>query len=392
MNEEFERVPIRFQPPKDDVSRGYNVLIKAGALAHLGEAVRQVTGSQSPARRILIISNRRVFDLYGAQAAKRLRAAEFRVHHFLMGDGERFKTLRTAERALAYLSAKEFERSDLIVALGGGVVGDLAGFVAATFMRGVRLVQVPTTLLAQIDASVGGKTAVNTSAGKNLVGAFHQPRLVLIDTDTLQTLPAREIRAGWCEAIKHGAIGSRSLFNQTERFIIQNRRWNDEQNGRLARLIKAHCAFKARIVEGDEREQLTHKDARSRAILNFGHTVGHALERITDFKRFRHGEAVGLGMLVAGEISVRTERLNMLESERLRAAIQAAAHSFPRTDDLSPREIMSAIKKDKKSRGGHVQWILLERIGRALVVSDQMIAPEIVRSSLRAVLARKRQS
>jgi 3-dehydroquinate synthase len=392
MSEEFKRVRVRFKPAKDDARRGYDVLIKAGALVHLGEAVSQITNLQSPARRILIISNRRVFDLYGAQAMKSLRAAEFRVHHFLMGDGERFKTLQTAERALAYLSASEFERSDTVVALGGGVVGDLAGFVAATFMRGINFIQVPTTLLAQIDASVGGKTAVNTNAGKNLVGAFHQPRLVLIDTDTLQTLPAREMRAGWCEAIKHGAIGSRSLFNQTERFITQYQHKKDVQNERLARLIKAHCSFKARIVAGDERERLTRNDARSRLILNFGHTVGHALERITDFKRFRHGEAVGLGMLVAGEISVRTERLNMLESERLRAAIQSAAHSFPRTDDLSPREIMSAIKKDKKSRGGHVQWILLERIGRALVVSDQMIAPEIVRSSLRAVLRRKHQS
>lgn len=388
MTEEFERVRVRLKRARDEAARGYDVLIGAGALAHLGETVRQAMDASSPARRVLIISNRRVFDLYGARAVKSLRAANFRVAHFLMGDGERYKTLRTAESALGFLSENKFERSDLIVALGGGVVTDLAGFVAATFMRGVPIVQVPTTLLAQIDASIGGKTAVNLRAGKNLAGAFHHPRAVLIDTGTLQTLARREMTAGWCEAIKHGAVGSRRLFEQTEKFIADNASRNDEQSARLARLIKAHCAFKARVVAGDERERPARTDAGSRRILNFGHTVAHALEQVTNYRRFRHGEAVGLGMRVAGEISVHATGLDVLESNRLRAAIHATGR-FPRADDLDPREIMSAMGRDKKSRGGHVQWILLERIGRARIVSDQSITPELVRASLRAVLTRR---
>ena len=377
----IERVRVRL-----DRGRGYDVLIGAGALARLGETIHRATSPT--AHRVLIISNRRVFDLYGAQAIKSLRTSGLRVVHFLIGDGERYKTLRTAERAFAYLSANDFERGDCVVALGGGVVGDLAGFVAAVFMRGIQFVQVPTTLLAQIDASIGGKTAVNTSAGKNLVGAFHQPRAVLIDTDTLRTLPAREASAGWCEAIKHGAVGDARLFERTHRFVAENPRLSDEHNAEIARLIKDHCSFKAGIVAGDERERLAHTGARSRRILNFGHTVAHALEQITGFRRFRHGEAVGLGMLVAGEISVHTGRLNMLESERLRAAIRAVGRRFPRADDLDIREIMDAIGKDKKSRDGHVQWVLLDRIGQARVIYDQSITPEIVRSSLRAALTR----
>ena len=384
----LERVPVRLKRAHGEAAhRGYDVLIGTGALVHLGETLCRHVSAHLPAQRALIISNARAFNLYGTQAVRSLRASGFRVAHFLMGDGERYKSLRTAEHALEFLSAKEFERSDCIVALGGGVVGDLAGFVAATFMRGVRFIQVPTTLVAQIDASIGGKTAVNTRTGKNLIGAFHHPRAVLIDTETLQTLPHREMTAGWCEAIKHGAIGSCRLFGQTEKFINENGVVDDKRSLQLSQVIKAHCAFKARIVAGDERESLARTDKHSRQILNFGHTVAHALEAVTDFRRFRHGEAVGLGMLVAAEISVRTGLLNVLELERLRAAIRAAGR-LPRADNLDVREVIGAIGKDKKSRGGRVRWVLLERIGRARVIHDESITPELVRSSLRAVLTR----
>ena len=206
------RVPVRLS-----AGRSYEIEIGADALAGLGATARRVLATA--ARRVVLISNQTVFALYGAPVVAGLRAEGFSVVHWLMGEGERHKSLREAERALAFLSQVGLERSDALVALGGGVVGDLAGFAAAVYLRGIAWLQAPTTLLAQIDASVGGKTAVNTRTGKNLIGAFHQPRAVVIDTRTLDTLPARELTAGWCEAIKQGAVGSRRLFAQTRSYL-----------------------------------------------------------------------------------------------------------------------------------------------------------------------------
>ena len=240
----------------------YEIKIGPGLLSSLGGEVRACLGPK--ARRVAVISNATVFDLFGRRVEKSFRAANLDVTRWLMPDGERYKSLRTLEQLLNFLSGAGIERSDCAVALGGGVVGDLAGFAAATYLRGIPLIQAPTTLLAQIDASVGGKTGVNTPAGKNLVGAFHQPRLVLIDTDTLSTLPRRELTAGWCEAVKQGAIGSRALFDQTSRFLVGSTR-----NESLAKIISAHCRFKASIVSRDEREDLARLDHNSRRILNF---------------------------------------------------------------------------------------------------------------------------
>src|SRR5437763_15318101 len=265
--------------------RDYEIEIGAGALAGVGATARRALAPQ--ARRVAVISNQRVFDLYGAPVVEALRAQDFAVARALIGDGERHKSLRVAERVLEFLAAAGLERGDAVVALGGGVVGDLAGFAAAVYLRGIAFIQAPTTLLAQIDASVGGKTAVNTRAGKNLIGAFHQPRAVLIDTDTLATLPPRELTAGWCEAIKQGAVGSRRLFAATRRYLADENRQTAARAGQLSDLIAAQCAFKARIVAGDEREALVRTDARSRRILNFGHTIAHALETITHYRRFR---------------------------------------------------------------------------------------------------------
>ncbi|HYY43233.1 MAG TPA: 3-dehydroquinate synthase family protein [Pyrinomonadaceae bacterium] len=210
------RVPVRLSG-----GRGYDVEIGAGALSRLGAVARARLPKE--ARKVALVSNRRVFALYGERAVASLRAVGFEVAHWLMGEGERFKTFRTAERALGFLSDFGLERSDCVVALGGGVVGDLAGFAAALHLRGVAFIQAPTTLLAQIDSSVGGKTGVNTSAGKNLVGAFHQPAAVVVDTETLGTLPPRELTAGWCEAVKQGAVGDRRLFERTKRFLTGRR-------------------------------------------------------------------------------------------------------------------------------------------------------------------------
>lgn len=360
----------------------YEIAIGAGLLDELGDHARR---SLMPgARSIAIISNHTVFDLYGERAVRSLRAMGFAVSHWLMGDGERYKSLRTLEGALRFLSESKLERTDAVVALGGGVVGDLAGFAASVYLRGIAYLQVPTTLLAQIDSSVGGKTAVNTAAGKNLIGAFHHPRAVVVDTETLRTLPRREMTAGWCECIKQGAVGSRQLFDRTYRYLIDESK-AQEPDARLAELIAAQCSFKAKIVAGDELEAVSRTDSRSRRILNFGHTIGHALEKLTEYKRFRHGEAVGYGMLVAGELGKRLGILADNDLESLRAAIHMAGR-LPRANDLHPSEILGTLARDKKSVGGQIQWILLERLGRARIVDGREIAPRLLRASIRAAL------
>ncbi|HEY0547454.1 MAG TPA: 3-dehydroquinate synthase [Pyrinomonadaceae bacterium] len=363
-------------------AESYEIQIGAGLLNDLGEHARR--SLTTDARRVAVISNRKVFALYGDKVMRSLRASGFTNSHWLMGDGERHKSLRTLERALKFLSESKLERTDAVVALGGGVVGDLAGFAASVYLRGIAYVQAPTTLLAQIDSSVGGKTAVNTELGKNLVGAFHHPRAVVIDTETLRTLPRRELTAGLCECIKQGAVGSRRLFDLTYRFLLDEKQAQGRDE-RLAELIAAQCSFKAEIVAGDEREAVSRTDSRSRRVLNFGHTVGHALEQVTHYQRFKHGEAVGCGMLVAGELGKRLGISDGSDLESLRAAIHLAGR-LPRANDLHPSEILGTLARDKKSVGGHIKWILLERIGRARLVDGREIAPGLLRASIRAAL------
>jgi len=367
----------------------YEIKIGANLISSLGEECLACLGPG--ARRTVVISNPTVFNLFGAPAMRSLRSAGFNVSYWLMKDGERHKSLRTLEQALAFLSESRLERNDCVIALGGGVVGDLAGFAAATYLRGIPFIQAPTTLLAQIDASVGGKTGVNTAAGKNLVGAFHQPRLVMIDADTLRTLPQREITAGWCEAVKHGAVGNRKLFDRTVRFLKgtgtdSNRSLAQKMSlAEICAIIADHCRFKASIVAGDERESISRNDQRSRRILNFGHTTAHAIEKLTDFRRFRHGEAVGHGILVAGEISKNLGMLGADELELLREAVKACG-SLPRADDLDVEKLLRAMKSDKKSVAGRLQWVLLEKIGKARIVDGADVDPQTLRESLRTGL------
>jgi 3-dehydroquinate synthase len=378
------RVRVRLKARPADK---YEVTVGEGALQLSGDIARRSLTSN--ARRLALISNQKVFELYGSAVLESLRAADFQVVQLLIGDGERHKNFRTLERALSFLSEAGLERSDGVVALGGGVVGDLSGLAAALYLRGIALVQMPTTLLAQIDASVGGKAAVNTRHGKNLFGAFQQPRAVIVDTETLRTLPARELTAGWCEAVKQGAAGDRALFDETFAFLKNEQSRPNAQtasnSGKLARLIAAQVAFKASIVSGDEREDAARTDHRSRRILNFGHTTAHALEAITDYRRFRHGEAVGYGMLAAGEISKKLGMLDASELELLREAVHCCGR-LPRADDLDPTRIISALALDKKSVGGHVKWVLLERLGRAAIVDGRAISTSILRASIRAAL------
>jgi len=326
--------------------------------------------------------------LFGDTLVQALAAADFRVTVWLMKDGEQHKSLRSLEQALTFLSNSGLERDDLVIGLGGGVVGDLAGFAAATYLRGVASVLVPTTLLAQIDASVGGKVGVNMPAGKNLVGAFHQPRMVLIDCDTLQTLPQRELTAGWCEAVKHGAVGDRKLFERTVKLLQRSgpdfSMWSRSEASQteVCATIAAHCRFKAAIVAGDEREATSRNDARSRKILNFGHTTAHALETLTSYKRFRHGEAVGYGMLVAGAISKNLGMLTAAALESLRQAVRACG-PLPRADDIEIDRLIEATKSDKKSVAGSVKWVLLDEIGKARIVDSREIKLRSLRAALR---------
>lgn len=337
------------------------------------------------AQRVVLVSNRKVFDLYGAAVARSLKASGFSVKPWLIGDGERFKSMRTVEGTIRCFSESRLERSDCVVALGGGIVGDVTGFAAATYLRGISCMQIPTTLLAQIDSSVGGKTGVNLPTGKNLVGAFHQPRGVLIDLETLATLPRREIVAGWCETVKQGAVANRKLFNQTISCLRAINAGGALITPQLEDLIAAQCTFKASIVAGDEREESAHHDRRSRRILNFGHTVAHALEAVTSYRRFRHGEAVGYGMLVAGELSNHLGLLPSAELELLREGV-ALCGSLPSAKNLDPREIANAISRDKKSERGQVQWVLLEGIGHPRIVDGKQVSPGLLRESLTKVM------
>jgi len=363
----------------------YEIRIGRGILPEAGKIARDCFGNR--AQRIALISNPKVFSFYGSAVLNSLQASGFSVAHWLIGDGERYKSVRMAEGALRFLNETRIERSDGVVALGGGVVGDLAGFAAAIYLRGVPFVQIPTTLLAQIDSSVGGKTGVNLPAGKNLIGCFHQPSAVILDIETLTTLPSRELVAGWCETIKHGAVGSRKLFKQTTDFLRLFNSKNVLISSQLEDLIASHCAFKASIVAADEREDIARRDHRSRRILNFGHTIGHALEAVTSYRRFRHGEAVGHGILVAGEMSKNLGLLDQSELELLSQGVKLCG-PLPSASDLDENAITQAIVLDKKSAGGQVQWVVLERIGRARIVDGREISPLLVRRSLRDALGK----
>ena len=341
-------------------------------------------------RRIGIISNDRVFQLYGHAVVRTLKRDGFKVFTWLMPEGERHKSFRSLENAVKFLNDNNFERDDLVVALGRGVVGDLARFAAAIYLRGLPLAQMPTTLLSQIDSSVGGKTAINLPSGKNLVGAFHQPACVVIDTETLMSLPPRELVSGFCEMVKQSLIADKSLFEQTFAALGQvGRSRKFLLTTDFEDLIAAHCGFKASIVANDERESTDRSDAKSRRILNFGHTTAHALEAVTNYRVFRHGEAVGYGMLVAGELSRNLGLLDPGELELLRQAVHLCG-PLPRADNLDLNHIIRALKHDKKSVAGQINWVLLEGVGLPKIVEGKLISAKSLRLSLRAGLQHAR--
>ena len=356
---------------------------------NIGRGIRRNLGQLIPLkapRRIGIISNKRVFDLYGREVMRSLKAAGFKTFDWLMPEGERYKSFRELEKAVTFLSENRFERNDLVVALGGGVVGDLAGFSAAVYLRGLSLIQVPTTLLSQIDSSVGGKTGINLPVGKNLVGAFHQPSSVFIDTETLKSLPPRELVSGFCEMVKQALIADQTLFNMTVDCLRQVRSNSDFLlTSEFENLIAAQCGFKASIVANDERESTSRSDMKSRRVLNFGHTTAHALETITNYRVFRHGEAVGYGMLVAGELSRNLGLIDSGDLTLLRDAVNLCG-PLPRADNLDTNQIIRGLKHDKKSVDGQINWVLLEGVGQPKIVEGRLISAKSLRLSLRAGL------
>jgi len=364
--------------------RTSEILINRGVRRDVGVAIR--SHKQFSPRRVLVVSNERVFGLYGSEVVSSLRASEFQVFKFLMPEGERHKSFRILEQLVLFLAENRFERNDLVVALGGGVVGDVTGFAASIYLRGVPFIQVPTTLLAQIDSSVGGKTAVNLPVGKNMVGSFYQPPLVIIDTETLASLPKRELIAGFCEMVKQSLISSKPLFKSTSRFL-RDRAHNPAllAGEEFDALIAAHCRFKASIVANDEREATDRTDKKSRRILNFGHTTAHALEAITNYRVFRHGEAVGYGMLVAGELSKNLGLLSSAELESLREAVHLCG-PLPRASHLSVDKIVRSLQHDKKSVSGQINWVLLESVGSPKIVPGNRISAKVLSLSLRTGL------
>ena len=323
-----------------------------------------------------VIADDAVFDLYGEPVMASLREAGFEAYEGVADPGEASKSLEMAGEIYTWLAGRRAERRDCIVALGGGVAGDLGGFIAATYLRGMPVVQVPTTLLAMVDASIGGKVAVNLPAGKNLVGAFHQPRLVLADVDTLRTLPQREMTAGWAEVVKHGLILDRDLLDDIER---DRGRLLERDPDALAGIITRSAAIKARVVTEDERET-----SGMRNLLNYGHTTGHALEAVLDYEGLLHGEAVAIGMGVAAEIALRMKMLTGADLERQAEALRSFGLPLKGPAGIDQAEVRSAMDLDKKVAGKRINWVLLDGIGNAVSRND--VPEDVVRESMAAVL------
>lgn len=366
-------------------SQGYEIQVGHGLLSKAGSVTRDCLGKR--AQRLVIVSNKRVYSLYGKAVLKSLSASGFDARPWLIGDGERNKSIETVQQVLRFFSEIGLERSDGVIALGGGIVGDVAGFAAAVYLRGLPFIQIPTSLLAQVDSSVGGKTGVNLPGGKNLVGSFHQPTAVLADIETLRTLPPRELVAGWCECVKQGAVSSRKLLKETTDFLRLSQTQENVISSRLEKLIASHCAFKASIVAADEREDPGRTDGRSRRILNFGHTIAHTLETVTKYRRFRHGEAVGHGILVAGELSKNLGLLDQTELELLKQAVSLCG-PLPSARDLDERGLIDALAHDKKRAAGSLQWVLLERVGRPRIVDGKEISPALLLKTVHEVFNR----
>jgi 3-dehydroquinate synthase len=348
----------------------YPIFVGWGILDQLGERMRSA-GLQGKAH---IVSDDVVFPLHGEKVKRLLTKAGFIADSFVVPSGENSKSFETAVGIYDWLIEQRAERGDNIVALGGGVIGDLAGFVASTFLRGVPLVQVPTSLIGMVDSAIGGKVGVNHPQGKNLIGAFYQPQLVLADIQTLTTLPRRELVSGWAEVIKHALIRDPRLFELLE---ARSQELLDLEEEVTAEALACSAAIKAAIVSEDEKEK------GIRTILNYGHTIAHGLEAATNYGRFLHGEAVAIGMTGSAEISQRLGLLDQAVMERQREII--GKFDLPATcTDINLDSVFRAMELDKKVKGAKIRWVLLSGIGQTVIRDN--VPPEVIESVIRELL------
>jgi len=351
--------------------KGYPIYIGENVLTELGGYVKKVCAG----RKIMVVTNPTVRALYGNIVMESLIQAGFEVVVGEIPDGEGYKTLDSAGLLYDVAFANGLDRSCTILALGGGVIGDLAGFVAATYMRGVPFIQVPTTLLAQVDSSVGGKVAVNHPGGKNIIGAFYQPKMVFSDINTLRTLPEREFKAGMAEVIKYGVIWDYGLFQFLENCHLAVKELKVQE---IIKVVATSCRIKARVVEQDETEQ------GLRAILNYGHTFGHAYEALTGYKEYVHGEAVAIGMVSAALTAVKLSMLAPMEADRIISLIRL--YQLPvKFAALEPSDIIKSMYHDKKVLAGKVRFVLPEVIGKVSIVSDvpETVLEEVLSEQMR---------
>jgi len=318
-----------------------------------------------------VITDENVGRLHGPAVITALEAAGFSPHLLAVPAGEHSKSMAAAENLVDRMLVAGLDRGSFVVALGGGVVGDLAGFVAAIYLRGIPCVQIPTTIVAQVDSSVGGKTGVNALAGKNLIGAFHQPRLVLADTLTLETLPDREYREGFAEVIKHAVIRDAAMLDDLDPAAAR---------ASLAPLITRNIAIKAAIVAEDE-----HERTGLRALLNFGHTVGHAIENVAGYGRLLHGEAISLGLCAALEISQRKYGLPAADAARVRAKLQAYGLPVTMPSGLDTDALLAAMRHDKKFSEGQIRYVVTPKLGEAFVSED--VNEDDIRTAIKAIRA-----
>ncbi len=349
--------------------RSYPIHLGEDVLTRVGELLRQAACGE----KVGIITNPTVAGLYMRPVEEALSRSRFKVTPLLVPEGEEHKSLESLSAIYDRLISERFERNSSLMALGGGVIGDLTGFAAATFLRGIPYIQVPTTLLAQVDSSVGGKTGINHPEGKNLIGAFYQPRLVLIDVGVLRTLPQREFLAGLAEVIKYGIIEDPELFGLLEEKLD---RLLTLDRDLLVKVVAASCAIKARVVEKDEREE----DYRS--VLNFGHTIGHALESLTGYEKFLHGEAVATGMAQAASISMRRGFCDEESHRRIHKLIMRAGLPTKIPSNIDPLELVRRMEVDKKSTGGKVKFICCAGIGRNRF---HWLSPQEITAELRLI-------
>lgn len=347
--------------------RSYNVFIGSSILEGIGEALSHI--GLSP--RLALISNPTVFSLYGEPVSASIKRAGFDLLTVIIPDGEEYKNLAQVQHIYDELLGHKLDRSSALIALGGGVIGDITGFAASTYMRGILCLQLPTTLLAQVDSAVGGKTGVNHELGKNMIGTFWQPGLVWIDVETLKTLPKRELLAGLAEVIKYGVIYDKGLFDFLE---VNREEILNLGNKALSHIIKRSCEIKAEVVSKDERE------SGLRAILNYGHTIGHAIETATSYKQFLHGEAVSIGMLLEAKLS---QALNLIKREevlRIKAIIDAYGLPSALPPGIDVEHMLSSMQLDKKSVAGELTFILPQKTGSVII--QKGIDAELIRQAL----------